>query len=377
MLEGLLIALIILVGLLLVGFVVYIILNMKNKPKELQPNKEFYELMNKVENLKEDLNNRLEKFSLENKNEFQKELHHFRENLSTKVSEDMSKINEKVEIRLKEGFKTSNELFTEITKKLAVIDNTQKNIENLSTNVDELSRLLSDKKLRGIYGEGQLYQILDNVFGENNSKLFEKQYKLSNGTMVDAIIFAHDGIGKIPVDSKFPLENYLVINNPDSSKDEVEQATKDFKTNIKKHIDDISSKYIIKQETSDQAIMFVPSEAVFAEIHAKYPELIEYAQRKHVWLTSPTTLVYMLTMLMVMSANIEREKNADRMLKELQGLFDDFSRLFTRWDKMKTTIDNLVKTKESLDISVDKLNKKVYQIEQSDFDLLENDKNID
>src|SRR5690606_19601219 len=182
--------------------------------------------------------------------------------------------------------------------------------------------------------------------------------------MVDAIIFAHDGIGKIPVDSKFPLENYLVINNPDSSKDEVEQATKDFKTNIKKHIDDISSKYIIKQETSDQAIMFVPSEAVFAEIHAKYPELIEYAQRKHVWLTSPTTLVYMLTMLMVMSANIEREKNADRMLKELQGLFDDFSRLFTRWDKMKTTIDNLVKTKESLDISVDKLNKKVYQIEQ-------------
>src|SRR5690606_10513177 len=208
----------------------------------------------------------------------------------------------------------------------AVIDNTQKNIENLSTNVDELSRLLSDKKLRGIYGEGQLYQILDNVFGENNSKLFKKQYKLSNGTMVDAIIFAHDGIGKIPVDSKFPLENYLVINNPDSSKDEVEQATKDFKTNIKKHIDDISSKYIIKQETSDQAIMFVPSEAVFAEIHAKYQELIEYAQRKHVWLTSPTTLVYMLTMLMVMSANIEREKNADRMLKELQGLFEDFSR---------------------------------------------------
>lgn len=359
----------------IIGFIIVIILLTSRK----QHNNTFdhesrirnqQELLNKLETLKLEVAKELELINTKSKGEIKDELNAFKEVITTKVTTDMTQINEKVEKRLTEGFKTSKETFDEVVKKLTVIDTTQRNIEKLSTNVDELSRLLSDKKLRGMYGESQLYMILNNVFGENNKDLYQQQYKLSNGSIVDAMIFGHDGIGNIPIDSKFTLENYVLMNNYDASQDERNKATKDFRMNIKKHIEDIATKYIIKGETSNQAIMFIPSEAIFSELHAKFPELIEYAQTKRVWITSPTTLVYMLTMIVVISSNVQREKNAEKMLKELQGLFNDFELFFSRWNDVKKSLEKLNITAEYLDKPMHRLNKKVYKIENSNFEAL-------
>ncbi|HLT00088.1 MAG TPA: DNA recombination protein RmuC [Acholeplasma sp.] len=332
------------------------------------------ELLAKIDGLKQEIAAQLEVKNAKNKDEIKDELNRFKDYLTQKVTTDVTSINEKVETRLKEGFKTSQELFDGIKERLTVIDTTQKNIERLSTNVDELSSLLSDKKLRGMYGEAQLYNILDNVFGEGNRVLYERQKKLSNNAMVDAIIYGPEGVGNIPIDSKFSLENYLLMNDDTASQDARNQAQKDFKTNIKKHIDDISSKYILKGETADQAVMFIPSESVFAEIQAKYPDLIEYSQKKSVWITSPTTLVYMLTMIIVIASNIDREKNAEKMLKELEGLFNDFRLFFERWEDVKKSINNINKAADSLEKPMGRLNKKVFKIEKSDFESL-NDPN--
>src|SRR5690606_22770731 len=313
--------------LILMGVLIFLLVK---KPKSTDDEARIryqQELVTKIEHLRNEFAKELELVNTKSKGEIKDELDKFKDYLTHKVTTDVTSINEKVERRLTEGFKTTQELFDGIKERLTVIDTTQKNIEKLSTNVDELSGLLSDKKLRGLYGEAQLYNILNNVFGEGNKVLYEQQKKLSNGTMVDAIIYGPEGVCNIPIDSKFSLENYLLMNDDKASQDERNQAQKDFKTNIKKHIDDISSKYILKGETADQAIMFIPSESVFAEIHAKYPDLIEYAQKRLVWITSPTTLVYMLTMIIVIASNIDREKNAERMLKELEGLYKDF-RLF-------------------------------------------------
>lgn len=332
------------------------------------------ELLSKLESLKVEVAKELEILNSQTKGEIKDQLNTFKETISTKVQTDISSINDKVENRLKEGFKSTSELFDVISNRLVAIDHTQKNIEKLSGHVDDLSKLLSDKKLRGMYGEVQLYHILDNVFGENNKDLYEKQKKLSNQTIVDALIYGPDGLGHIPIDSKFSLENYVLMNNPEASKDEQNQAARDFKINIKKHIDDISNKYIITPETANQAIMFIPSEAVFSEVQSKHIDLIEYAQKKHVWITSPTTLVYMLSLMMVLNSNASREKNALRMLQELQAIYDDFKRFFDRFSELQKILTRLNEATSTLDITVGKINRKVYMIENSEFDTLEDEK---
>ncbi len=332
------------------------------------------ELLSKLESLKIEVAKELEILNSQTKGEIKDQLNTFKETISTKVQTDISSINDKVENRLKEGFKSTSELFDVISNRLVAIDHTQKNIEKLSGHVDDLSKLLSDKKLRGMYGEVQLYHILDNVFGENNKALYEKQKKLSNQAIVDAIIYGPDGVGNISIDSKFSLENYILMNNPDASIDDRNQATKDFKTNIKKHIDDISNKYIVTPETANQAIMFIPSEAVFSEVQSKNLDLIEYAQKKHVWITSPTTLVYMLTLMMVLNANAAKEKNAIKMLQELQAIYDDFKRFFERFQELQKILIRLNDATSTLDITVGKINRKVYRIENSEFDELEEEK---
>ncbi|CDR31538.1 DNA recombination protein rmuC [Acholeplasma oculi] len=332
------------------------------------------ELLSKLESLKVEVAKELEILNSQTKGEIKDQLNTFKETISTKVQTDISSINDRVENRLKEGFKSTSELFDVISNRLVAIDHTQKNIEKLSGHVDDLSKLLSDKKLRGMYGEVQLYHILDNVFGENNKDLYEKQKKLSNQTIVDALIYGPDGLGHIPIDSKFSLENYVLMNNPEASKDEQNQAARDFKINIKKHIDDISNKYIITPETANQAIMFIPSEAVFSEVQSKHLDLIEYAQKKHVWITSPTTLVYMLSLMMVLNSNASREKNALRMLQELQAIYDDFKRFFDRFSELQKILTRLNEATSTLDITVGKINRKVYMIENSEFDTLEDEK---
>ena len=177
----------------------------------------------------------------------------------------LEQISGKVAERLDEGFKKTNETFTNVMTRLATIDEAQKKIDGLTTNVVSLQHLLGDKRSRGAFGEVQLEGLVRNILPPD---AYSFQEKLSNGNRVDCLLILPPPTGKVPVDAKFPLENYHRMLDQDLAESDKLNARKQFKLDIKKHIEDISQKYLIRNETSDGAVMFVPAEAVFAEIHA-------------------------------------------------------------------------------------------------------------
>ena len=298
-----------------------------------------------------------------------KELSSFKLDMTKSMNEDFDRMNEmleyrltmmneKVNERLDENFAKTNRTFTNVLERLSKIDEAQKKIDNLSTDIVSLQSILTDKKTRGIFGEVNLNHILANIFGEKNDKIYRTQYLLPNGKIVDAVIFAPNPLGTIGIDSKFPLENYRNMTDRTKSRLERELAEKQFKIDVKKHIDAISDKYIIHGITSSQAIMFLPAEAIFAEINAYHTELIEYANKKRVWLTSPTTLMSTLTVIQVLLKNIERDKYSSIIHDELNKLGLEFSRYKERWNKLSKSIETVNKDVESINITTDKITKR-------------------
>lgn len=279
------------------------------------------------------------------------------------ISKNLENINKKVEERLNEGFKETNKTFMNIIERLSKIDEAQKKIESLTNNIVSLQDILNDKKARGTFGEVQLSVILNSSFGENNVKVFELQKKLSNDYIVDAYLHMPEPNGNISIDSKFPLENYRIMKDKDSSEEKVLMATRLFKQDIKKHIDDISSKYIIEGETSEQAIMFVPSEAVFAEINAYYDELVDYANKKRVLITSPTTLMALLKVIMVVHKDSELNKNTKILFKELEILGKDFKLYSKRWESLQKDIDKVTQDVKEINTTTNKLSNKFDKIQ--------------
>ena len=290
------------------------------------------------------------------------------EKLNQKVENRLDLMNTKVEERLSKGFEETTKTFGNVLERLSKIDEAQKKIEALSSNVVSLQDVLTDKKSRGIFGEVQLYQILASVFGEKNDKLYQKQYKLSNGTIVDSIIFTPEPLGNIAVDSKFPLENYRKMYNNELNQIERESARKDFVNDLKKHIDAISSKYIIKNETSEQAVLFLPAEAIFAEINAYHTDIIEYANKKNVRIASPTTLISVLTVIQVIMTNMERDKYASVIQQELEKLNIEFGRYQTRWNSLQKDIEKVSKDVKDITTTSYKISKRFTEISNVKFD---------
>ena len=213
--------------------------------------------------------------------------------------------------------------------------------------------------------------ILTSVFGEKKGKVYDIQHLMSNGYIADSIIFAPQPLGTICIDSKFPLENYERMTDRSLSSAERELATKMFKADVKKHIDAISSKYIIPGETANEAIMFLPAEAIFAEINAYHPELLKYSYEKKVWLTSPTTLMSTLTIIQMILKNIERDKYAQVIHLELSKLSREFMKYRERWDKLTRSIDTVTKDIKDINITTEKITKRFDSINSVDLDLIE------
>lgn len=203
---------------------------------------------------------------------------------------------------------------------------------------------------------------MSSVFGERNDKIYKLQYSLPNSTIVDAILFAPSPLGTIGIDSKFPLEHYEVMTDSNISSVERENATKMFKIDVKKHIDAISSKYIIDGVTSDQAIMFLPAEAIFAEINAYHPDLLSYAYKKRVWITSPTTLMSTLTIISMIIKDMERDKYAKVIQEELRKLGVEFGRYKERWDHLSKSIETVNKDVMSIHTTTDKISRRFEEI---------------
>lgn len=296
----------------------------------------------------------------------------FKDNVIKNLDEQLSNINKRVDERLVGGFKKTEETFVSVVERLSKIDEAQKNIEKLSTEVFSLNNILTDKKTRGTFGEIQLHHIIYAVLGDNK-KLYTEQTKLSNGSIADVVIYAPKPLGTIIIDSKFPLNSYQ--NMFDGSLKEFERASaiKSFKSDIKKHIDDISSKYIILDETSDQAIMFIPAEAIFSEIVSNHNDLVEYSNSKKVWFTSPTTLISTLTIIQTLVKNMERDSQAELIVNELKLLAVDFSRYIDRWEKLERTANTLSNDIKDVNITSNKLSNKFKNIEDGKLDYIKSE----
>ena len=271
-------------------------------------------------------------------------------------------INERVNERLDVNFEKTNKTFANVLERLSKIDEAQKKIDGLSTDIISLQSILTDKKTRGIFGETSLNIILRSVFGEKNDKVYQIQYSMPNGTISDAILFAPEPLGTIAIDSKFPLENYEKMTDRNNTKVERETYEKMFKMDVKKHIDAISSKYIIAGVTSSQAIMFLPAEAIFAEINAYHPDILNYAYSKKVWITSPTTLMSTLTIISMILKDMERDKYAKVIHNELNKLGIEFGRYKERWNHLSKSIETVTKDVQSINTTTDKITKRFEEI---------------
>ena len=310
-----------------------------------------------------------------------KELGEFKSNIERELNEDFTKQNEKLEYRLRlindqvnerldKNFEKTNKTFTDVLERLSKIDEAQKKIDTLSKDIVSLQGVLTDKKSRGIFGEVNLRHIMENVFGVND-KVYKLQYTLPNETIVDCALFAPEPLGLVGIDSKFPLENYRNMMDKNISEKERTEYEKLFKADMKKHIDAISSKYIIPGVTSDQAILFLPAEAIFAYVNAYNSDIIEYAYKKRVWITSPTTLISTLTTIQVIIKNIERDKYTEVIHKELSLLSEDFKRYKDRWDKLSRSIETVSKDVNDIHITTDKITKRFDSINNVEVEKLE------
>lgn len=318
-----------------------------------------------------------------------KEIGDFKHNFSSDINKDFNElndrierklnlINQKVNEKLEDGFDKTNKTFNEVMNRLTRIDEAQKKIDGLGTEIISLESILTDKKSRGIFGEVNLYHILSSIFGEKNDRIYRTQYTLSNTTIADAIVFGPEPLGTICIDAKFPLENYRRLVEKGISDNERALRYKAFDNDVKKHIDAIASKYIIPNETSDQAIMFLPAEAIFAEINAYHTSLIKYAASKKVWITSPTTLMSLLTIIEAVLKGLERDKYTSIIHEELNRLGVEFGRYKERWDKLSRTIqtvnndvENIHKTTEKITKRFDSINN--VKLEDSSKILIEED----
>lgn len=299
--------------------------------------------------------------------EYAKELG-LRVNQLTQTTETkLKEINQQVEKRLAEGFEKTNETFGDVIKRLAFIDAAQKKITELSSNVVSLQELLNDKRSRGTFGEVQLSALIHNMIPEQH---FSFQYLLSNNKRPDCMLFLPEPSGNIAIDAKFPLENFRLLIDSSLSEHEKQQVDRQFKLDIKKHIQDIADKYIIPGETADGAVMFIPAEAIFAEIHAHHYDLVEFAQKTKVWMVSPTTLMAVLTTARGVLKDAATRQQVHEIQKHLRMLAEDFDRFQLRMDSLARRIAQAHSDVEQVHISSRKISQRFEQIERAELDTI-------
>ncbi len=282
------------------------------------------------------------------------------ETLSKTVDGRLEQIGGKVNERLDEGFKKTNETFVSVMARLATIDEAQKKIDGLTTNVVSLQELLGDKRSRGAFGEVQLEGLVRNIMPPQS---YEMQYTLPNGSRADCVLKLPEPTGMVAVDSKFPLENYHRMFDAASPAERL-VAEKQFKADVKKHVDDIGNKYIIPQVTSDGAVMFIPAEAVFAEIHAHHSDVVDYAMQRRVWIVSPTTLMAVLNTARAVMKDVETRKQVHIIKDELGKLGKEFGRFDERMKKLADHIRQAHEDAQEVHTTSQKISKRFISIEQ-------------
>ena len=330
-------------------------LNLQVQLQNLQKIKSGFE--QRFGDMQQSIEQRLGEMSKQSIESFAKSNNELHEILQKRLSE----ISGQVEKRLDKGFEKTTETFTDVVKRLAMIDEAQKRITELSTNVVSLQEVLTDKRSRGAFGEVQMAGLIRNVMPEGSYAL---QHTLSNGTRADCVMFLPEPTGHLAIDSKFPLNSFQKMMDDEATETERAVAQKQFRLDIKKHIKDISQKYIIENETSDGAIMFIPAEAVFAEIHAHQPQLVDEANRARVWMVSPTTLMAVLTTARAVLKDTATRKQVHVIQEHLVNLAKDFERFRKRMDNLSKHIKQANKDVEEVHVSASKISGRFERIER-------------
>ena len=262
--------------------------------------------------------------------------------------------------RLDEGFRKTNETFASVMARLATIDEAQKKIDGLTTNVVSLQELLGDKRARGAFGEVQLEALVQNMLPPD---AYAFQAVLPNNTRVDCLLTLPAPTGKVAVDAKFPLENYHRMFDTALAELDRRAAQQAFRADVKRHVDAIASKYILPGITSDGAVMFLPAEAVFAELHAWHPEVVAYAQVRRVWIVSPTTLMAVLNTARAGLKDVETRKQIHVIQDALGKLAKDFRRFDERMAALARHIEQASRDVQDVQTSRRKITAHFHKIE--------------
>jgi len=290
--------------------------------------------------------------------------------LTEEIRNHLQGLSHQVSHRLTEGFEKTSSTFMDVIKRLAVIDEAQKKITELSSHVVSLQDILVDKRARGAFGEVQLSALIQNMMPSNHYSL---QYTLSNQKRADCILFLPDPTGNIVIDAKFPLETYQKLINTEASSLERKAYQQQFRQDLQKHIKDIAEKYIIADETTDGAMMFLPAEAIFAEVHSNFPEIVALSQRLKVWMVSPSTLMAVLTTARAVLKDDATRKQVHIIQKHLHALADDFQRFEKRMDKLTKHIDLAHQDVNEVNTSAKKITQRFQKIESVELETHELD----
>jgi DNA recombination protein RmuC len=247
------------------------------------------------------------------------------------LEERLDKVSHRMGQSLEGNNKTTMDSLAELRERLAVIDKAQKNIFNLSEQMVGLQDILSNKQARGAFGEIQMNDLISSILPPS---AYEFQATLSNGKRADCLIKLPNPPGSIVVDSKFPLESFQRMRNAQND-EERKLAGKAFGADILKHVKVISEKYILQGETAESALMFLPSEAVYAELHANFTGVIEKSYKARVWIVSPTTLMATLNTVRAVLKDASMREQAGVIQKEVGKLAEDIMRLDSRVDNLR------------------------------------------
>ena len=279
----------------------------------------------------------------------------------------LTEMQERMKETLHGSSKQTTTSLTQLQERLAAIDKAQDNITKLSGDVLSLQDILSNKQTRGAFGEIQLRDIVGKALPTDS---YAWQPTLSNGKRADCLIHLPNPPGPIVIDSKFPLEAYEALRQADTEYD-LKQAVAAMKTAVKKHISDIAAKYIIDGETADGALMFLPSEAVYAELHANFPDLVREGFDKRVWIVSPTTCMATLNTMRAILKDARMREQTGAIRKELAMLVTDVDRLGTRVGNLDRHFVQASKDIEDIKISAEKAGKRAHRLDNFDFEALE------
>ena len=285
------------------------------------------------------------------------------------MEERLAKVQLQMNENLSHSSRRTAQSLGDLQQRLSTIDKAQEKITKLSGDVLSLQDILSNKQTRGAFGEIQLTDIVSKALPSDG---FELQATLSNGKRADCLIKLPNPPGPIVVDSKFPLEAYEALRNA-SSETETSTAVRSFRTSVRKHIKDISEKYIIEGETADGAILFLPSEAVYAELHANFSDLVREGFTARVWIVSPTTCMAPLNTMRAILKDARMREQAGAIRNELTLLYHDVDRLGVRVESLDRHFNQAAKDISDIKISADKAGRRAKRLDNFDFEEISNE----